>query len=92
MAHFAKYIQAKYYSETADKYDNMHTDLTIKTGHVLALETLSAFIRLYNVRSVPDVGFGTGRVVKFLKERHPKIKIIGLEPLEELRKSHMLLD
>jgi len=56
MAHSAKDIQVKYYSETADKYDDMHTDLTIMTGHALALETRSAFIRLYNVRSVLDVG------------------------------------
>lgn len=76
-------IQRQYYSNTADRYDEMH--LAKDQEHVLALHLLSAYIEFYKVRSVLDVGAGTGRTLTWLKQRHPGLVVKGIEPVQALR-------
>ena len=76
-------IQRDYYAQSAGSYDQVH--VSDDDDHAFALHWLSSLISAYSIQSVLDVGSGTGRAVAFLKARHPKIKVIGLEPVAELR-------
>lgn len=91
-------IQRRYYSETAERYDSMH--LNSGDEHYFALCFLESMIRFYNVKTILDVGAGTGRVASHLMSNIPSVKVISVEPVPELReqgymrglKSHELLD
>src|ERR1700733_236538 len=74
--------QKTYYAETASHYDEMHDE----PEHLVALHLLAAFIQFYNIRSVLDVGAGTGRAMGWLKQRFPDVIVKGIEPVEQLRK------
>lgn len=76
-------LQREYYSNTAKQYDDLH----LESGgeHTFALHILSSLIDAFNVKSILDIGSGTGRAIYFLKERHPGLKIVGIEPVEKLR-------
>jgi ubiquinone/menaquinone biosynthesis C-methylase UbiE len=78
-------IQQQYYERTAEKYDAMHLDESVDTEHILSLHILSAMIDHHNIQSILDVGAGTGRTMAFLQERHPNLKIMGVEPVAALR-------
>ena len=76
-------IQRAYYKDTAESYDAAHTQG--KDEHYLGLRLLEAAIDYYDITSVLDVGAGTGRVARFLKPKHPSLKILSVEPVKELR-------
>ena len=75
--------QRDYYAQTAHLYDNLH----VQEGdeHYFALFWMSSLIRMYGIASILDVGSGTGRAIAFLQKWHPDIKIIGVEPVVEMR-------
>jgi ubiquinone/menaquinone biosynthesis C-methylase UbiE len=74
-------LQAAYYAKTASRYDEMHgSDLE----HDRALRVVSSFVSAFGFSTVLDVGTGTGRGVRFLADRHPAARIVGLEPVREL--------
>lgn len=75
--------QRNYYAETAAKYDAMQ--LSEHDEHQFALAILSAMIEYHGIRSVLDVGSGTGRALRYLKSRHPGVRFVGIEPVEALR-------
>lgn len=75
-------IQRVYYEKTADSYDNSHAE----AEHVVALHFLAAFIELHGIKSVLDVGAGTGRAMRFLKGHFPNLVVKGIEPVEALRR------
>jgi ubiquinone/menaquinone biosynthesis C-methylase UbiE len=77
-----KELQRNYYETTAGKYDASHTE----REHVVALHVVSAFIELNGIKSVLDVGAGTGRAMRFLKQRFPNLVVKGIEPVEALRR------
>jgi ubiquinone/menaquinone biosynthesis C-methylase UbiE len=77
-------IQQKYYAEGAHKYSEMHVQE--KDEHYLALALLVATIDYFEIGSILDIGSGTGRAVSYVKQKCPGIKIIGIEPVEELRR------
>lgn len=76
--------QRNYYERTAAHYNSMHLDPADEHG-----KALSAFMALAElagpVDSVLDIGAGTGRGLKILKERWPGTKTIGIEPVDALR-------
>ncbi len=76
--------QRSYYERTAELYDAMHVNPADEHGRAL-----SAFMALAElagpVASVLDVGAGTGRALKALKQRWPDAKVIGIEPVDALR-------
>jgi SAM-dependent methyltransferase len=75
--------QHDYYARTAEGYDAAHGD---EPEHALALEWLTALIRRYGIRSVLDVGSGTGRALLHLKAL-PELRLHGVEPVEALREA-----
>jgi ubiquinone/menaquinone biosynthesis C-methylase UbiE len=77
-------LQRKYSADTAAKYDAMQ--ISEQDEHQFALAILSAMIEYHGIRSVLDVGSGTGRALRYLKSRHPGVRFVGIEPVEALRK------
>jgi ubiquinone/menaquinone biosynthesis C-methylase UbiE len=77
-------LQRQFYADTAAKYDAMQ--ISEQDEHQFALAILSAMIEFHDIRSVLDVGSGTGRALRYLKSRHPSVRFVGIEPVEALRK------
>lgn len=73
--------QRAYHAQTALQYDDMH----MEPEHLLALHLLAGFIELNGIRSVLDVGAGTGRAMGWLKRRFPNLVVKGVEPVDQLR-------
>ncbi len=76
-------IQREYYAKTAARYDSMHVH--VGDEHFFAMHLLLGYIELLKIRSVLDVGSGTGRALHFLKEHRPDLRVVGVEPVSELR-------
>jgi len=76
-------LQQKYYSETAHKYNKMH----VQEGdeHFFALSFMAGMLEYLGVRTILDIGSGTGRALSYIKARHPGVGIVGIEPVKELR-------
>jgi ubiquinone/menaquinone biosynthesis C-methylase UbiE len=75
-------IQRGYYAATANRYDAMH--LVEHDEHYIALGYISAFLDQMDVRTVLDVGCGTGRAQAYLTRTNPEITTFGIEPAWEL--------
>lgn len=75
--------QQRYYASSALKYDVMHVNK--KDEHSFALSFLVASLDYLEVRSILDIGSGTGRALRFIKEHRPDIRVMGIEPVKELR-------
>lgn len=79
-----KIKQAQYYKESVKDYDLMH--LEKDNEHILALNFLNGMLDYIMVKSILDVGAGTGRALLFFKKHKKDIKIIGIEPVLAMRK------
>lgn len=81
--------QRDYYTETAPLYESMH----VQPGdeHFVALEYASALLNVVRAKSVLDVGSGTGRAVRFLRQRRADLQVEGVEPVGELREQAQAL-
>jgi ubiquinone/menaquinone biosynthesis C-methylase UbiE len=77
-------IQRAYYAESANHYDDMHVHED--DAHSFALRFMLAAIQYFGIRSILDVGSGTGRGLLKIKLEMPDIKAVGIEPSAELRK------
>jgi ubiquinone/menaquinone biosynthesis C-methylase UbiE len=75
--------QQDYYTETASAYESMH----VQPGdeHFIALEYAAALLHVVRARSVLDVGSGTGRAIRFLRQQCSGLRVEGVEPVGELR-------
>jgi ubiquinone/menaquinone biosynthesis C-methylase UbiE len=76
-------IQRQYYAATAWKYDAKH--LGAEDEHAFALSILMGTLDMFQIRSILDVGSGTGRAVLHIKALRPDIRVCGVEPVRELR-------
>lgn len=76
-------IQRRYYADTAQAYDAMH--VSEADEHAFALGFMLGLVDYLGVRSVLDVGAGTGRAVAHIKRLRPDIRVTGIEPVQELR-------
>ncbi|MDB9375004.1 class I SAM-dependent methyltransferase [Nodularia sphaerocarpa] len=76
-------IQRRYYAETAYNYDQLH--VYEKDTHYFALCFMVGAMEFLNVKSILDVGAGTGRSIAYIKQRCSGITIKGIEPVKELR-------
>ncbi|MCU7926555.1 MAG: class I SAM-dependent methyltransferase [Candidatus Thiodiazotropha sp. (ex Dulcina madagascariensis)] len=77
-------IQRRYYAKTANQYDSLHLDENDE--HFFALSFLVGAIDYLHIRSILDIGSGTGRAVQYLKKLRPELQVVGIEPVSELRK------
>lgn len=77
-------IQRAYYAATADRYDAMHVH--DHDEHGFALQFLIAAAGHLGIRSILDIGSGTGRGILTIKNAMPGITALGIEPVPELRK------
>jgi ubiquinone/menaquinone biosynthesis C-methylase UbiE len=75
--------QRDYYARTAAAYDGLHA--AGLGEHDFALAWLSGIIDLLGAESLLDVGSGTGRALLTLKQRHPGLALVGVEPSAEMR-------
>src|SRR5262249_46884038 len=75
-------LQREYYRRTAEQYDSLHLN---DAEHAFALAFMTSMINFLDIRSVLDVGTGTGRVPLALKQSHPSLRVVGIEPSPELR-------
>jgi ubiquinone/menaquinone biosynthesis C-methylase UbiE len=74
--------QRGYYRRTAHTYDDWHTSRPDE--HTFALEHVLVYLRLCGAQSVLDSGCGTGRTLRFLRERAPELRLHGNDPSAEL--------
>lgn len=74
-------IQRERYSKIASQYDALHFD----PEHVVALAYMRGMLDLVEAKSVLDVGAGTGRAMAYFRAARPDLRIIGVEPVLELR-------
>ena len=75
-------LQREYYAGTASRYDEMH--LAKDAEHKLASFLMLAAVDYLEIKSVLDIGSGTGRTLLFLKHHRPNLRILGVEPVREL--------
>jgi len=76
-------IQRSYYRDTARIYDQLHVHE--KDAHYFALTFMLGAIEFLEGQSLLDVGSGTGRTISYIQTSNPNIKVVGIEPVEELR-------
>lgn len=76
-------MQKLYYTETARHYNSMHVDE--KDEHFFAMSFMVAALDYLQVRSILDIGSGTGRAILYIKRHRPGMRVVGIEPVKELR-------
>jgi SAM-dependent methyltransferase len=76
-------LQRSYYARTAEHYEHLH--VRANDEHGIALAWLAGLTDHFGARSVLDVGCGTGRALRYLKQRQPQLRVTGIEPSAELR-------
>jgi SAM-dependent methyltransferase len=77
-------IQRAYYAATADNYDAAHVH--VDDEHGFALRFLISVAGHLGIRSILDIGSGTGRGLLTIKANLPDVAVLGVEPSPELRK------
>jgi len=75
-------IQRQYYTATAASYEQLH--MGEQGEHDAALRFISSLVAQFDLRSLLDVGCGTGRGVKYFLEHHPALHVRGVEPVRAL--------
>jgi len=72
--------QAQYYGSSASAYDATH----IRSGdeHEVALRYMTALMKAHGLRTILDVGTGTGRVIPPLQASG--FDVVGIEPVKAL--------
>jgi ubiquinone/menaquinone biosynthesis C-methylase UbiE len=76
-------IQREYYRRTAAEYDGCH--VTAPGEHEFALAFMLSTIGFLGIKSVLDIGSGTGRALLQIKQAYPELRVVGIEPSEALR-------
>jgi ubiquinone/menaquinone biosynthesis C-methylase UbiE len=77
-------VQRAYYKQNARDYDARHIHAD-NDEHRFAIRILEAIVDCYGIRSILDIGAGTGRVARHFKTRHPGVRVVSVEPVRELR-------
>jgi ubiquinone/menaquinone biosynthesis C-methylase UbiE len=75
--------QRAFFSGRAASYDQTVED---EFEHFFALSWLVGMMDHFGWGSLLDVGSGTGRALAFVKDKRPSTRMIGIEPVEALRK------
>jgi ubiquinone/menaquinone biosynthesis C-methylase UbiE len=75
--------QREYYRKTAASYNAAH--LGNADEHMIALSAFAGLVKNFAHASFLDVGAGTGRGVVFLQSVFPDSRVVGIEPVAEMR-------
>ncbi len=75
--------QRQYFADVAHEYDARIED---EFEHAFALALLHGVIERFGYASVLDVGSGTGRALTYLRSKVPGLRLLGIEPVEALRR------
>jgi ubiquinone/menaquinone biosynthesis C-methylase UbiE len=75
-------IQRQYYTETADRYEQMHAHEGATDP--FSMKFFHSILRMIDARSVLDVGTATGGILHDLKEALPHLSVCGVEPVAAL--------
>lgn len=76
-------IQRDHYAETAREY---HEECVPQGDeHLVGLTFLVAAVDCFGYESALDIGSGTGRALSYIKSNRPGLKVIGIEPVKEMR-------
>jgi SAM-dependent methyltransferase len=78
-------MQRRYYAETAHRYEQMH--VSEHDEHYFALSFMLSVLDYLGIRSILDVGSGTGRALRYIKKHRPELRVVGVEPVPELRQA-----
>ncbi len=73
-------LQRRHYSKSAERYQRSHASAA--DPHTVALRYIGALAEVAGVRSILDVGTGTGRGVRFFIDRG--LRALGLDPIPEM--------
>jgi len=74
----------EFYARTAAHYDAA-CSFDFYDEHFIGSATLCGLIKHYGIRSLLDVGCGTGRAILYIKHRYPDLVLHGVEPVGALR-------
>jgi ubiquinone/menaquinone biosynthesis C-methylase UbiE len=74
-------LQREFYIRTADDYDSAH--MYEGSAHDVALGYATSLFESLGIRSILDVGTGTGRIIRCLSDNED-LHIVGVEPVPEL--------
>src|ERR1700675_3537079 len=75
-------LQRKYYTETAERYEEMHV---LEPGSDPAdVDFIISMLGMLQARTLLDVGTASGRTLRNLKSAIPELRICGLEPVGAL--------
>ncbi|MBI4470313.1 MAG: class I SAM-dependent methyltransferase [Acidobacteria bacterium] len=77
-------LQRAYYASTVAQYEALHFGQDPE--HDFALAWLSGVVSFLQAEELLDVGAGTGRVLHYMKRTHPGLRVVGIEPIAELRR------
>jgi ubiquinone/menaquinone biosynthesis C-methylase UbiE len=77
-------IQREYYTRTAAHYNAKHAPGDGE--HDLGCAVLESLVEHHKIPSILDVGSGTGRAVARFSSRLPHCQVMGIEPVEALRR------
>jgi ubiquinone/menaquinone biosynthesis C-methylase UbiE len=75
--------QIAYYERTASEYNVMHVGEADE--HAFALHVAMGMFDYLGIESVLDVGSGTGRALSLINRWRPNVRVVGVEPVKELR-------
>jgi SAM-dependent methyltransferase len=78
----AQQRQHRLYTEGAHRYDRAHVES--QDQHFVALEYILGLMTTLRLRSLLDVGTGTGRSLRFMAERSGDVAAVGVDPVEAL--------
>ncbi|MFN4867474.1 MAG: class I SAM-dependent methyltransferase [Cyanobium sp.] len=76
--------QRLYYAQIAASYDSAFT-FDPEDEHFIACALLTGLASHYQLRTLLDVGCGTGRAIGYLSRSYPSLEILGVEPVKEMR-------
>lgn len=82
-------LQRKYYTETAERYEQMHEHEA--SGDAANMAFALAMLRMVDAKSVLDVGTASGRALRDLKSAIPELFVCGVEPVGALVDQAVLL-
>jgi ubiquinone/menaquinone biosynthesis C-methylase UbiE len=82
-------LQRKYYTETAERYEQMHEHEA--SGDATNMAFVLAMLRMLQAKSVLDVGTASGRALRNLKSAIPELFVCGIEPVGALVDQAVLL-